>query len=248
MGVTRYAPILVMSPMRPKLMPPRTSLVGRGGGTVPPVVVRDPSENPPEAPAPSVEIRSTARLNRSATRDPSSHRATSRGRGPTSSRTGRSASRPASARSVAALLVVIAAVASFSTIFGGPTAALGASQHALSASSSVDISTARQVSLGGTGEGSPGGSAIVENPLRPQDDASDPGPSADEARKIWAVIGGLLLVAVALTILTVRYWRHTRPVRVPSPSSKPPRGRRARRAHEASPLDDLGSDVFVDET
>lgn len=35
---------------------------------------------------------------------------------------------------------------------------------------------------------------------------------ADENRKIWLVVAGLVAVAIALTLLTIRYWRHTRPV------------------------------------
>lgn len=35
---------------------------------------------------------------------------------------------------------------------------------------------------------------------------------ADENRKIWAVVGGLVLVAIALSLLTIRYWRKTKPV------------------------------------
>lgn len=36
--------------------------------------------------------------------------------------------------------------------------------------------------------------------------------SASEDRKIWLVVLGLLAVALALTALTVRYWRITKPV------------------------------------
>ncbi len=38
---------------------------------------------------------------------------------------------------------------------------------------------------------------------------------ADENRRIWVVVAGLVAVAVALAWLTIRYWRHTRPVRQP---------------------------------
>ena len=37
---------------------------------------------------------------------------------------------------------------------------------------------------------------------------------ADENRKIWMVVGGLVAVAIGLTVLTVRYWNQTRPVPV----------------------------------
>ncbi len=33
-----------------------------------------------------------------------------------------------------------------------------------------------------------------------------------ENRKIWLVVGGLVVVALALTLLTIRFWRMTRPV------------------------------------
>ena len=49
--------------------------------------------------------------------------------------------------------------------------------------------------------------------------ASSGGPGskrvADENRKIWLVVGALVAVAIALTLLTVRYWRHTRPMPTP---------------------------------
>lgn len=36
-----------------------------------------------------------------------------------------------------------------------------------------------------------------------------------EERKVWAVVGGLVAVAVALSALTIRYWIHTRPEKRP---------------------------------
>lgn len=42
--------------------------------------------------------------------------------------------------------------------------------------------------------------------------AATGGGSFTEDRKIAAVVGGLVAVALALTVLTVRYWRQTRPV------------------------------------
>ena len=85
--------------------------------------------------------------------------------------------------------------------------------------------------------------SIVENPLGSADD-EDRGSSASEDRKIWAVIGGLVLVALALTAITVRYWRQTRPA--PKPAKTGSGGRRARSAEEPDAFDDLGSDLFVD--
>lgn len=37
---------------------------------------------------------------------------------------------------------------------------------------------------------------------------------AAENRRIWLVVGGLVLVAIALMLVTIRYWRQTRPVAV----------------------------------
>jgi len=47
--------------------------------------------------------------------------------------------------------------------------------------------------------------------------AAGPGSKrvADENRKIWIVVGALVAVALALTLLTIRYWRQTRPWPVP---------------------------------
>jgi hypothetical protein len=45
-------------------------------------------------------------------------------------------------------------------------------------------------------------------------------------RKILVVVGGLLFIAVALTLLTVRYWRLTRPVRALAPQDDEPVDRR----------------------
>lgn len=49
--------------------------------------------------------------------------------------------------------------------------------------------------------------APVAEPAEP-----DSRPLFTESRKILAIIGGLVLVALALALLTVRYWRITRPV------------------------------------
>lgn len=42
------------------------------------------------------------------------------------------------------------------------------------------------------------------------------GAAPGEERKVWAVVGGLVAVAVALSALTVRYWFHTRPEKRPA--------------------------------
>lgn len=64
---------------------------------------------------------------------------------------------------------------------------------------------------------------------------------AAENRRIWLVVGALLAVALALLILTIRYWRQTKPVvaavePVATAGDEPPadpersRGRRSRRS------------------
>jgi len=118
--------------------------------------------------------------------------------------------------------------------------AVGVSGHAaVTAGIEPDVADATvDDSVDGSGDGS-----IVENPLGSADD-EDRGSSASEDRKIWAVIGGLVLVALALTAITVRYWRQTRPA--PKPAKTGSGGRRARSAEEPDAFDDLGSDLFVD--
>ena len=44
-----------------------------------------------------------------------------------------------------------------------------------------------------------------------------------EDRKILGVVGGLVVVALALTLLTIRYWRQTKPVRPPVEPPSPAR-------------------------
>ncbi|QXC61593.1 hypothetical protein KSP35_01720 [Aquihabitans sp. G128] len=41
--------------------------------------------------------------------------------------------------------------------------------------------------------------------------------AASENRKIWLVVGGLVAVALALMVLTLRYWRQTKPVPIEEP-------------------------------
>jgi hypothetical protein len=66
----------------------------------------------------------------------------------------------------------------------------------------------------------------VGNPLG-TDPGEAVGSSAAEDRKVWGVVGALVAVALALTVLTVRYWRQTRPTGTPSARSRrrPPRRR-----------------------
>jgi hypothetical protein len=58
---------------------------------------------------------------------------------------------------------------------------------------------------------------------------------ADENRKIWLVVGGLVVVALLLTALTFRYWRQTKPQLLPvAPEPAGPRhAKRARRSRRA---------------
>ncbi len=43
-----------------------------------------------------------------------------------------------------------------------------------------------------------------------------------ENRRIWLVVGGLVFVAIALLLLTIRYWRQTKPVAVTRSSLEEP--------------------------
>ena len=73
----------------------------------------------------------------------------------------------------------------------------------------------------------------------------DSGASASDDRKVWAVVAGLVVVALGLSLLTVRYWRHTRPV---AAGPRRPTGRYAREAgDEVIDVDD-GSLLFGDLT
>lgn len=73
--------------------------------------------------------------------------------------------------------------------------------------------------------------------------ADGTGSSASEDRKVWAVVGGLVAVALALSLLTIRYWRQTRPM--PVRSGRGP-GRYAR-GHGDDGLDlDDGALLFGD--
>ncbi|MEO6629132.1 MAG: hypothetical protein ABIP03_11260, partial [Aquihabitans sp.] len=73
----------------------------------------------------------------------------------------------------------------------------------------------------------------------------DSGASAADDRKVWAVVAGLVIVALGLSLLTIRYWRQTRPVAAGSRRSP---GRHVREAgDEMVDLDD-GSLLFGDLT
>lgn len=99
-------------------------------------------------------------------------------------------------RALALLLVVLLALGSLST---GPAAARPRQDPAETTTTAASTTTATD----GEAEAEGAGSRRV----------------ADENRKIWLVVGGLVLVALALSLLTFRYWRHTRPV--PLSGSRP---------------------------
>ena len=58
--------------------------------------------------------------------------------------------------------------------------------------------------------------------------------AADENRRIWVVVAGLIAVAVGLSLLTIRYWRQTKPVPLaPVPASGADAASRERRNRRA---------------
>ena len=73
-----------------------------------------------------------------------------------------------------------------------------------------------------TGTDDPTGQTVVESPTSDR-------RLATENRRMLAIIGGLVIVAIGLTLLTIRYVRATRPV-ADAGASPPRRGRRARSA------------------
>lgn len=82
----------------------------------------------------------------------------------------------------------------------------------------------------------PGGDeppAVTDDPAADptaEDDESAGGSTvAEENRRIWLVVAGLVVVALALTLLTVRYWRHTRPAQSVDPEPIPASTWRSRR-------------------
>jgi hypothetical protein len=45
----------------------------------------------------------------------------------------------------------------------------------------------------------------------PEEDGGLLGLDLDANEKVWVIVGGLVLVAILLSVLTVVYWRHTKP-------------------------------------
>ncbi|MCB0971921.1 MAG: hypothetical protein KDA97_10485 [Acidimicrobiales bacterium] len=90
----------------------------------------------------------------------------------------------------------------------------------------ADATTASTAAPAGTGDVAPDdtGQTVLESPSSDQ-------RLATENRRVLAVIGGLVVVAIALTLLTIRYARATRPVAGgEAPPSEPRRRRRSRKA------------------
>jgi hypothetical protein len=107
---------------------------------------------------------------------------------------------------------------------------------------------------------------VVENPLGTEP-GEQVGSSTAEDRRVWAVVAALVGVALALTVLTVRYWRQTRPPGTRAGGSRSTRSRRSRRRDAAegpaqapvvdpagerseprpAPVDDDLDDLFVDD-
>jgi len=56
----------------------------------------------------------------------------------------------------------------------------------------------------------------------------------DANTKVWIIVGGLVVVAIATLVLTILYWRHTRPERAEDDGgeAEPKRTRRQRRRDE----------------
>ncbi len=85
------------------------------------------------------------------------------------------------------------------------------------------------------------------------DDATTTSSSrvADENRRLWLVVGGLVVIALALTVLTIRYWRQTRPVRasehLPEPEPDAPATGQLPVVVATETDDDADDDVLTDE-
>lgn len=127
-------------------------------------------------------------------------------------RTGRSG-RVATAAAVSVFVSVVLAVAAPAAVPAGAAPGAGTAR-------SVVASPQVATTVGGD-------DLILENPLGTEP-GEQVGASADEDRKVWAVVGALVAVAAALTVLTVRYWRQTRPTG-PRGGDATPAGRTRRR-------------------
>lgn len=66
----------------------------------------------------------------------------------------------------------------------------------------------------------------------------------DANEKVWIIVGGLVVIAVVMAVLTVVYWRHTRPDRSGEPEAKETRAERRARKREAKAA---ARDPFVED-
>ena len=57
------------------------------------------------------------------------------------------------------------------------------------------------------------GTTTTSTTEAPEEDGGLLGLDLDANEKVWIIVGGLVLVAILLSVLTVVYWRHTRPDR-----------------------------------
>ena len=124
-------------------------------------------------------------------------------------------------RPTALVAVALATLVTVSTLAGGGGARWGTTAVAGAAPVTVDP--------GEAGDAGDAGDSILENPLGTEP-GEEVGSSTAEDRKVWAVVAGLIVVALALTALTVRYWRQTRPVGGGRRGPRAAGSRRSRRA------------------
>lgn len=110
------------------------------------------------------------------------------------------------------VVVAVLALALAVVVGAGPASARAAQDPGVTATFEVATTT---TTLAGSSTTVPA-TAGVTTTAAGGDGAPDVGAGskrvADENRKIWAVVAGLVLVALALSVLTIRYWRRTRPV------------------------------------
>lgn len=125
---------------------------------------------------------------------------------PTSARTGPLAA-SAPTRLVAALFVVLA----LALVGAAPASARSAQDPGVTTTFPVEVSSSTTTPVTTV---VPTTAAVVTTDVEDPEASTGAGSTrvADENRKIWAVVAGLVLVAVALSLLTIRYWRKTRPV------------------------------------
>ncbi len=165
------------------------------------------------------------------------------------------AHRPARAGRTAVLVLLVLVVLGLAA--AGPTPASAApavpSAPAVTAVPAVPVAPAQDPETTTTAPATTATTAPATEPDATEPAAADEEPEsgvgsrrvADENRKIWFVVAALIAVAVALSLLTLRYWHQTRPEAASAPADldddlvvateAPPRGsdapgRRSRRA------------------